>query len=93
VDNKIYADSGSWKQLMKRMSARFRFPSVYVPYYSLTYITCELDDDIVNVQLREWPKKFTPKLTLLEQIAIKRRKNIPKAVLKDTLIKEVNVPV
>jgi len=87
VSNKVYADSGSWKQLMKGIKTRFRFPSVYVPYYNLSYFICDPNDKGVRTELRQWPKEFKAKLTILERIALKKNKDIPKSVRENTLIK------
>jgi hypothetical protein len=82
----VYADTGSWKQLMKRMTTRLRLPSVFYPYYSLTYLQCTQTDDGLKVELRERPKEYTPDLTILEKIALKKSKHLPKPVKADTLL-------
>ncbi len=88
-----FADTGSWRQLMKRISTRFQFPSVYVPYFSLTYITFEpIEGDRISIQLRKWPKDFTPKLTVLERFATKS-KQMPKPVREDKLVNELKLPL
>jgi UDP-2,3-diacylglucosamine pyrophosphatase LpxH len=87
VEGKVYADSGSWKQLMKGIKTRFRFPSVYVPYFHLTYLICDSTEDGVLAELKQWPKEFKPKLTILERIAIKKSKGFPKPVRENTLVK------
>jgi UDP-2,3-diacylglucosamine pyrophosphatase LpxH len=84
---KLFVDSGSWKQLMKRINARFRFPSVYSPYFSLSYVTIEQDADRINICLNVWPKTFKAKLTVLERFAIKWKK-VPRSVEKDTVVEE-----
>ena len=86
-----FVDTGSWKQLMKSMATRLRFPRVYVPYFSLTYVTFEAEHDEMVIKLKRWPKKFKAKLTTLESFALKS-KGIPKAVTKDTVMKEVRIP-
>ncbi len=83
----VYADAGSWKQLMKRMTTRLRLPSVFYPYYSLTYLQCTQIDDGLKVELRERPKEYTPDLTILEKIVLKN-KHLPKPVKADSLIKK-----
>jgi len=90
-NNFIFADTGSWKQLMKRMPAYLNFPSVFFPYYSLTYLTCTNTKDGIDIQLRAWPKDFMPSLSLLERFAIKRKKHVPKPYLVDTLIKGIHI--
>jgi hypothetical protein len=94
-DNFVHVDTGSWKKLMKRMPAYFHFPSVFVPYFDLNYLSCSLSDDKknINIELRSWPKQFTPKLTLLEKLLIKKHKNIPKPYEEDTCIDAVNFPL
>jgi len=82
-----FADSGSWKQLMKRISTKFRFPSVYVPYFNLTYLIFEPNGDDMVVSLKSWPKYFEPKLTVLERFTV-RNKDLPKSIKKDTIISE-----
>lgn len=85
-----FGDTGSWKQLMKRLLTRFRFPTVYAPYYSLTYLIIEPKNEFLHIQLRELPKDFIPQLTLLERLAIKGgKKKIPKPIIEDSLIKEL----
>ncbi len=93
--NFIHVDTGSWKKLMKRMPAYLHFPGVFVPYYDLNYLSCSFSKDKkeVNVELRSWPKQYTPKLTLLEKFTIKRRKNIPKPYKEDTCIEAINFPL
>lgn len=86
AENKVYADTGSWKQLMKRIDTRFRFPSVYYPYYKLTYLICDPVEKGVLVELKQWPKEFKPKLTILEKIAIKKGKNFPKPVRENKVL-------
>ncbi|MBD3156644.1 hypothetical protein GF369_02335 [Candidatus Peregrinibacteria bacterium] len=87
---KLFVDSGSWKQLMKRINARFRFPSVYAPYYALSYVTIEQKGDDVTVRLKVWPKTFKAKLTVLERFVVKW-KHVPRSVTKDTLIEEHHI--
>jgi len=83
----VYADTGSWKQLMQRMATRFRFPSVFYPYYALSYLICTQIDDGLKVELRQRPKTYKPDLTILEKIALKKSKNLPQPVASDTLLK------
>lgn len=85
----VYADTGSWKQLMKRMATRLRFPSVFYPYYSLTYLKCTQLDNEVKVELRQRPKKYKPELTILEKIALIKSKDLPQPVGTDTLVNDV----
>lgn len=94
-ENFVHVDTGSWKKLMKQVPAYFHFPGVFVPYYDLTYLSCRLSDDrkSVNVELRSWPKEFSPKLTLLERITIKKHKNIPKPYKEDTCTAAINFPL
>jgi UDP-2,3-diacylglucosamine pyrophosphatase LpxH len=84
----VYADTGSWKQLMKRMTTRLRLPSVFYPYYSLTYLQCTQLEEGLKVELREYPKDYQADLTILEKLAFKKTKDLPKPVKSDTLIKE-----
>lgn len=86
IENKVYVDTGSWKQLMQRLKTRFRFPSVYYPYYKLTYLICDPSEKGVIVELKEWPKEFKPKLTILEKIAIKKAKNAPKPLRENKVL-------
>ena len=87
-----FGDTGSWKQLMKRLSTRFRFPTVYVPFYSLSYLIIEPKNGFMHIELREMPKVYVPKLTLLERLAIKGgKKKIPKPIANDSLIKELKI--
>ncbi|MFC1655243.1 metallophosphoesterase [Patescibacteria group bacterium] len=94
-DNFVHVDTGSWKKLMKRMPTYFHFPGVFVPYYDLNYLSCSLSEDKkgVNVELRSWPKQFTPQLTFLEKLTIKKNKNIPKPYKEDTCIEAINFPL
>lgn len=87
--NITFADSGSWKMLMKKLNTRFRFPSVFVPYFQLSYLVFEVENEKIRVQLRNWPKNFKPKLTFFEKLAVKDKEKIPQPVMEDTLIKEV----
>jgi UDP-2,3-diacylglucosamine pyrophosphatase LpxH len=87
----IFADTGSWRQLIHRMKAYFSFPPVFYPYFELTYLSLSTDSKDLKIELRSWPKEFTPNLTILEKIAIKRAKTAPKPVLHDKLIKEIVV--
>lgn len=84
----VYADTGSWKQLMKRMTTRLRMPSVFYPYYSLTYLQCTQLDDGLKVELRECPKEYKPDLTIFEKLALKKTKDLPHPVNADRLINE-----
>lgn len=90
-EGSIYSDTGSWKKLMKRMATRLKLPSVFYPYYSLTYLQCTQLDDSVKVELRAYPKEYKAELTILEKLAIKRSKDLPKPVTADTLIKDTNI--
>jgi len=90
-EGSIYADTGSWKQLMKRMATRLKLPSVFYPYYALTYLQCTQLDDSVKVELRAYPKEYKPILTILERFALKKGKDLPKPFLNDTLIKEKTI--
>jgi len=87
----IFGDTGSWRQLIHRMNAYFSFPPVFYPYFELTYLSLSTDTKDLKIELRSWPKEFTPNLTILEKIAIKRAKTAPKPVLHDKLIKEIVV--
>lgn len=87
-----FADTGSWRQLMKRISTRLQFPSVYLAYFSLTYLTFEIEAGVMKIQLRKWPKDFTPKLTVLERFATKS-KQMPKPVKEDKLVGELKLPL
>jgi UDP-2,3-diacylglucosamine pyrophosphatase LpxH len=89
----IHGDSGSWKKLMKRMSAYFNFPIIFVPYYDLSYITCSRSGDEINLELRSWPKEYKSKLTILERLTLKKRKKIPKPFKKDTCKKSLRIPL
>jgi UDP-2,3-diacylglucosamine pyrophosphatase LpxH len=87
-----YVDTGSWKQLMRRVAARFSFPPVFVPYYELTYV--EVGIDIIGqpyAALRERPKQFEPKLTILESLALKRNGYLKKPIKKDRLIRKLKL--
>jgi len=86
-ENHIFADTGSWKQLTKRIPGYFRLPSIFYPYYLLSYLVVYEQPDNITVELRAWPKSYTPNLTILEKIFIKRRKYVPLPVLEDTLLK------
>ena len=87
-----FADTGSWKQLMKRIPARFRFPSIYLPYFSLTYLTFEIVVDEMVVQLRRWPKNFNPKLTVLERFAVNGNYMVKSAKV-DRIVTELKLPL
>ncbi|MBN1494721.1 metallophosphoesterase [Candidatus Peregrinibacteria bacterium] len=86
-DNMFLADTGSWKQLTKRVPAYFRFPPIFYPFYLLSYVEVYEQPENITVELRAWPKPFTSRLTILEKIFIKRKKNVPEPILADTLIK------
>lgn len=86
-----FADTGSWKQLMKRLETRLRFPRVYAPYFLLTYLTFEADGDKMNIKLGNWPKDFKVKLTVLERSVVKG-KHIPKPNKEDRVIHKVVLP-
>ncbi|MBU1446401.1 hypothetical protein KKD70_04015, partial [Patescibacteria group bacterium] len=87
-----YVDTGSWKQLMQRASARFSFPAVFVPYYALTYAEVGIDDDgNPYASLRERPKQFEPQLTILESLALKRNGYLKKPITHDTLIRKLQL--
>lgn len=87
-----FADTGSWKQLMKKVSTRLKFPSVYAPYFFLTYLTFEENGDEMVIQLRKWPKIFKAKLTVLERFAVKGN-GIPKSVKEDGIVNEIKLPL
>lgn len=82
----VTIDTGSWKQLMKKSSARFNFPNVFVPYYSLSYLKIKPSSSGIQIQLRERPKKFKQELTLLERFALKRNKHVPFPKTRDSVI-------
>lgn len=86
-----FADTGSWKQLMKRISARFRFPTVYAPYFSLTYLEFEPQNNEMIIRMKKWPKDFKPNLTVLERFVVKN-KHIPKPILEDKVVHEIKLP-
>jgi len=92
TDGFTYGDSGSWKQLMKQTEARFNFPPVFVSYFKLSYLVFEVIDNDMVIQLRQWPKIFTPKLTFIERFAIKG-KTLPKSTHQDTLVDEIRYPM
>jgi len=92
-DKKVsFVDTGSWKQLMKRIPTRLRFPSVYVPYFNLSYVTFKVLDGEMVVSLKNWPKDFETKLTVLESFALKS-KYIPKPVMNDEVVSELRFPL
>jgi UDP-2,3-diacylglucosamine pyrophosphatase LpxH len=90
-DKVSFVDTGSWKQLMKRVSARFRFPSVYAPYFALTYATFEREEDEMVIKLKKWPKEFKAKLTMLERFVISGKK-IPKPIMADKVVHAIKLP-
>jgi len=87
-----YIDTGSWKQLMRRATARFSFPPVFIPYYELTYVELGIDKEgAPYAELRERPKQFEPKLTILESLALKRNGNLKQSIKKDRLIRKLKL--
>ena len=78
---------------MKRTLARVRFPSVFVPYFALSYLTCEQKDNKVNIELRQWPKEYEQRLTFFEKIAIKKNKETPCPIKEDRLVKAVQMDI
>ena len=89
----IYADSGSWKKMSKRVDAKFNFPAVFIPFFSLTYLVCEVVDDSVKVELREWPRDYEPELTMFERFIIKDDDHIPLISDRDRSLHEITMPI
>ncbi|MBD3238610.1 MAG: hypothetical protein GF332_03155 [Candidatus Moranbacteria bacterium] len=71
---KIIANSGAWNKFFHIVKSWSLLPSVCVPYYDLSYLVIDFNQNQARIRLKHIEKRASYRLTLLQRIAIAFRK-------------------
>jgi len=76
INGRIIINTGTWLRRVYRVDSKYVFlPDIFYSKIDLSYFIISAKNNKITVESKTWPKKFKPKLTIIEKMFISLRKS------------------